>query len=309
MSNLHFLCVADVNDINVGASCVVDINAVRALVRDAANQTGMGFHVSEFVGETFDAEALTSALHEFEACDDDVVVCYYTGHGARGESKRDAWPVLSLGSTVPPFDVVDLGWVYQTLHEKGAGLLLMFVDCCQQIVPDDMLRHRSFEALPQVRSSMSAYNYTQLFREFRGEVLLMSCKPGQLSGYSDAGGGFFTATLLDALRSAVDGVAPADWDTIARRGSEPPRPDQQPIWQVVPEPTMRDTSAPGMEPFPGPWNIVEVVSTKLVGGPAASRGGPDMVSRLLQQQQERFTTTQKALDERLARINARLPKR
>ncbi len=255
MAAIHMILVADLDDPNIGVSCGVDLRAVGELMSVASAQTGMELRTTEITGRNFGAEQIASAVRDLSPDREDTVVFYYSGHGARGESKVDAWPVLSLGSPGPPFDSFDLAWIYRILHGKQPRMLLMFVDCCQQLLPDEMLSETSPTDLRSLADLHSVTNFRLLFQAFEGEVLLMSCKPGQLSGCNQSVGGFFTATFLEALRSAVNATRTPSWETIARLGACPPRAEQEPIWKVVGASQISEIQIPGMEPFPGNWEI------------------------------------------------------
>jgi hypothetical protein len=255
MGTIHLIIVANLDDPNIGISCGVDLRGVREIIKNAAAQTGMELKAMEITGTDFDAEHITAAVRGISPGRDDTVVFYYSGHGARGESKPDAWPVLSLASPMPPYDSFDLAWIYRELHSKQARMLLMFVDCCQEVLPDEMLSELSPEDFRGVLDIYGATNYRLLFQMFEGEVLLMSCKPGQLSGCNARLGGYFTATFLRALHAAVRSPRAASWDAVAGQGSAPPRHDQEPIWKVVNAIQMSMAHPPGMEPFPGDWRL------------------------------------------------------
>jgi uncharacterized Zn finger protein (UPF0148 family) len=261
MGTIHLILVADLNDPNIGKSCVVDVKGVREIIGNAASQTGMDFQSKEILGDDFDAEHIAAAVRGVSPGRDDTVVFYYSGHGARGESKPDAWPVLSLASPAPPYDSFDLARIYKELHAKQARMLLMFVDCCQELLPDEMLSEQSPEDFRGIIDILHATNYRLLFQMFDGEVLLISCKPGQLSGCNAKQGGYFTATFLNALRAAVRNPRAATWETVASQGCAPPRRSQEPIWKVVNSMQMSAVHPPGMEPFPGDWQLGPVTET------------------------------------------------
>jgi hypothetical protein len=261
MSKIHLITVADLKDPNIGVSCRVDLQAVQELMREAAAQAGMTIDVKEVSGDAFSADAITQAVRNVAPDQNDTVIFYYSGHGARGESKPDAWPVISLPSLIPPYDSFDLGWVYQTLNKKKLRMLLMFVDCCQQLLPDDLLNDTSPGAVRGLIDIHSASNYRLLFQTFEGEVLLMSCKPGQLSGCTPQRGGFFTAIFLEALRKFARSPRAATWETVAKEGSTPPDEDQEPIWKVIRATQLDAGQAPGMEPFPGHWTLGQASET------------------------------------------------
>jgi len=255
MAKIHTIVVADLDDPNIGISCGVDLKAVRELMSDIAGQTGLELQATEVTGRNFSSESIVSAVRGLSPDVTDTVVFYYSGHGARGLSKADAWPVLSLGSHEPPFGAFDLAWIYRNLHQKTPRMLLMFVDCCQQPLPDEYLSEESPEAGAALPDVHSTNNYRLLFHSFQGEVLLMSCKPGQLSGCNQVQGGFFTATFLRALRSLAKNPRTPSWEAIAGLGSAPPRSSQEPIWKVISGPLTTEARVEGMEPFPGTWNL------------------------------------------------------
>jgi hypothetical protein len=252
MATMRFIAVADTLDQNIGKTVQIDLETVPALFRSAAQAAGLGFEAEVVQGDAFRADTIRQVVENVLVEADDVVVFYYSGHGARGESKPDAWPVMALGGN--GFEGVtsfDLAWVYAELRARRPRTLVVAVDCCQQEVDGGLLEEQAF--LKSARAAPDAAAARALFSSFRGEVLAMSCRPGELSGCDNRRGGLFTFRFRASMERALHREASAEWGAVLS-GCEEIAEDQNPIWRV--EPRTLGMDAPGLEPFPGRWNCV-----------------------------------------------------
>lgn len=276
MGTLHFLAVGDTHDENIGDTVELDLKTVPRLFEASAGAAGMGFHAGIASGDRFRVGAIRSQVANLRVGHDDAVVYYYSGHGARSASKADAWPVMALGGDgFGGYDAFDLAWVYATLREKRPRMLLVAVDCCQQEVPDGILNELAFTK--GLRSPAQPGPARALFAEFQGEVLAMSCRPGELSSCSPAEGGFFTSRFVSAIAGALQGRHAPSWDAILASSSNIDE-SQNPIWKVVGT-RGAGASPPGLEPFPGQWRCL-AGSRAIVRRPSAAPGMRGGAARL-----------------------------
>ncbi len=250
MPTMRFVAVADTLDARIGATVQVDLDTLPALFREGAEASGLRFDQRRVQGDSFAAENIRRVVEDLPIEPDDIVVFYYSGHGARAESKTDAWPVMALGGNgFGEIASFDLAWVYATLKARRPRALVIAVDCCQEEVDDTVLEEQSMRGKHRGTTDTAAAR--ALFASFRGEALVMSCRPGELSGCNPGKGGFFTFELRQAIEDTLYGDADADWRSVLRACEEISE-DQNPIWRVE-GPTH---GQPGLEPFPGQWNCV-----------------------------------------------------
>ena len=253
MGTLHFVGVGDTNDDNIGETVALDLASVPKLVEAAAAAAGMRFSGSLVSGDRFHAATIRAQVSALPIQSDDAVVYYYSGHGARSQSKADAWPVMALGGDgFGGYDAFDLAWVYGTLRERRPRMLLVAVDCCQQEVEDGILNDLAFAKA--LRAGVNPSAARALFGDFQGEVLAMSCRPGELSRCHPAVGGFFTSRFVAAIGATLTSRMAPNWDGILAASANIDA-SQNPIWKVV---SGRGPSGypPGLEPFPGSWRCL-----------------------------------------------------
>jgi hypothetical protein len=216
-------------------------------------------------GDEFDAEAITDAVAELDPEPGDSVVFQYAGHGARGESKTDPWPVLALGthSDSGAHEALDIASIYSGLHKKSPRMLMILADCCNEILPDHMLSEVVAKSERSDRSAHEIANLKAMFVDFSGEVLGIGSKPGTYA--YGVNGGVFTTQTLTAIELAVGQPTPRKWtqvmneaarsmNVLASLGVEA---QQTPVWRVVDQLSRRslDQPAPGLRAIEDGWVV------------------------------------------------------
>ena len=115
------------------------------------------------------------------------------------------------------------------LKSKGPRLLIVGADSCNNLAPRPSIE------INEEKFLLKDQLY-DMFRNYRGNILITSAKPGEFSFYRDHSLGYFTKQLLNALTSASGGASGEIWNTLLARATSvidiPPHkqlPDESPM--------------------------------------------------------------------------------
>jgi len=231
MATIHLVIVADTKDASIGASVVTDIERVQKNFLEYSEICEMWLSIRVIQGANFSKEKIARDVQDFFVQSNDVIAFYYTGHGYRHETKEDPWPMMFLGhdefGAPQGFDV---RWIYQMFQQKNPRLLLMITDSCQEPIPDAM--HSNVTPYMKRSTGDRRNNCRQLFLQSQGEILLVSCKPGEYSYCTPDRGGFFSERVFQAIEDNLSGTQ-ASWEVVAQESAELDGDRQNPIWRVI----------------------------------------------------------------------------
>jgi hypothetical protein len=172
-----------------------------------------------------------TAIKNLRPGKDDIVVFFYSGHGFRW--KGDAgypFPQMGLYYGKPPsWDhmaafSINLEDVYRDIRAKGARLNLVMSDCCNTVVN----RRRSEikdTLLPQFAPGYYDINKRtamSLLLQSRSSLLISAAEKGQAANCSNSYNGFFTTSIINAIRMGLkaSGTAPRWPDIVRKAGVE-----------------------------------------------------------------------------------------
>ena len=130
--NLHFLCFADTDDKKIGKSVKKDVTQMLDFVMTLASDIGIEDNLQPTIvmmGEDCNKKNLLTTIDKFKCAKDDIVIFYYSGHGARAYQDTSEFPQMCLGSTDQK-DFVSLEYVKETIEKKGPALTIILGDCC-----------------------------------------------------------------------------------------------------------------------------------------------------------------------------------
>ena len=124
----------------------------------------------------------------------DVVLFFFSGHGMRGEDGEDYLVPLDGKQDDPEHTMLSTRRIRELLRASGAGQILMFLDCCRNVVSGRPVGAGDFGA----RSLAEAQGAPDL-------VVFQSCSPGEISReLRDRPRGAYSVYLEEGLRGAAD---------------------------------------------------------------------------------------------------------
>ena len=206
-ATLIAILVADTGSEDIGEGVSIDLSRMSALVEDIAANTGLELQKIILAGTNLTRNGVANAVDQMTAGLDDVIVFYYSGHGARPVGKTSNWPDLAFDD-----GFVDFGQILDVLQRKQPRFLLALADSCNNYLTPE-LKQRERRAFP---SAIAQESYRQLFLKQQGAVLACSSQPGEVSYSHRLTGGFFTSDFLNKLTATLLSSQPS-WQEVQTR--------------------------------------------------------------------------------------------
>jgi hypothetical protein len=199
-ASLHAIIVADEDDKGIGA--YTDVPKIERLTDSARRATclkGKDIVIKAGPGVRKKVE---DTLNGLSVGADDVVLFYYSGHGAN-PGEGDRWPTLAVERTAS--NLLKLSSVRDTLQKKNPRLLITIADACNVFMDGGGSRGS--------RQADQPAGFKKLFMGYKGTIIASSSVPGQYSFGDPQNGGFFTKQFVERLNEAQASTNP-DWKTI-----------------------------------------------------------------------------------------------
>jgi hypothetical protein len=270
-ATLHAIIAGDAEDQNIGVGVEADIKHIWNLVQDIKqnipwdrNSTVTVLESRPVLGGQVPEQSLTyenllAALENVPAGADDLLFFYYSGHGAGDESGTTTWPNLFFANHYVAYDLI-----VGTLKAKGARLLIVVTDCCNNFrdwTPDSQINFR--ERMKQTATSQQ--NYRELFLNQRGYVIATSSQPGEISSaVSSRPGSLFTDDFLTRLYQELRSPGLPKWQNV--KTAELTFEDQGTIFTQHPQYDIQTTFAtlPSVPPSPQPTPAVPTPTPQVI---------------------------------------------
>lgn len=217
--NLHAIVFADTKDPSVGIFDLEDYYGISVEVSTIASATGMQLKKYFYKDEQCSNANLRNVLNQLKTNSDDVILFYYSGHGARSIDDNSDFPQMCLGSHYDE-DWYPLEKVLKQLEQQPARLKIILGDCCNSVAAG--ATPKNYETKNATVLSKEPVNvYCNLFKNNTGFLITSSSTKGETSStvsYTDGkpAGGAFTVCLLSTLKEyAASGMA-ATWDDVMK---------------------------------------------------------------------------------------------
>lgn len=166
---------------------------------------------------------------------DDIVIFYYTGHGAREPKSPTIWPFGCFLDEKYNEEGVEFSKLLTELFSRNAALYLALFDCCNVTYPYNVLSRSAppgsappdekilFE-LSGLNDELVAAGCQELFFKSRGIIIASGASPSE-SGWSNPShvpneqGGVFTKALLNNFFKEVQSSKPM-WSHVLKKTRE-----------------------------------------------------------------------------------------
>lgn len=214
-ASLHAIIVADTLDKNIGRSVAFDLENIQAEVRNIAFYTELELKETIFKDDQVLPSQLLQAIDQLEINEDDVIFFYFSGHGFRTEKKGETpWPNLYFCSVDQG---IEFDWIGKKLENYHPRLTIMMADACNNFIPKPIAPPLMRKSI--IRESLIKDNYSKLFLECKGILMITSSLAGEFS-FATKSGGLFTRAFLQHFHSALEGHSEADWFSILEHTSD-----------------------------------------------------------------------------------------
>lgn len=203
----HAIVFADTKDSMIGDGCFHDYERMTIELSTMASANDMKLKRYFHRNNDFSKLKLLEVLNGLEIEPQDVVVFYYTGHGARANKDESAFPQLALGNSAQ--DLMALEQVDAIIKNKNPLLRIVLADCCNAAVDGIMPQTNANGTVTQLAQA-EVNTYQSLIRKLKGNILLSSSSEGQLS-IALPEGSVFTLAFLQELQKIVVRNGEVSW--------------------------------------------------------------------------------------------------
>lgn len=132
-TRLILLAVANINEPEIGASCLKDMNRAVETFTKLANFMEIKFESKTISGNDYNKATVEKQIASLTPAPNDIIVFYYSGHGFRKSKDSRRFPYIDLRAKpdntymVNSLNIED---IYDSIRKKGARLNLIIGDCC-----------------------------------------------------------------------------------------------------------------------------------------------------------------------------------
>jgi len=223
---IHWIIFADTQDPNNGSEVRNSVNVYTTQFIDRMNDAiitkGYLPRQRTYSGSNFTEAKCKDVIRSLSCGKDDIVVFYYLGHGGRAQMVKEdrtsynqkyPWPDLAFekANTNESISGLTLNAIHSSLKQKGARLTVTIGMCCnahssQYKKHGTTTQSRRYKI---VSKKFAKKVGQQLFLRSKGDVLVTSAQPGQIS-YGGSYNGQDVDCFTAALCETVDGYANND---------------------------------------------------------------------------------------------------
>lgn len=225
----HLLLLGDTKDPSLDLSVMKNIQNVDDTFSYLASVSGVPLHKRKLTSLTKNLtnNHIFNWIKNEDIARDDVVILYYSGHGAN----------YGMGSTMWPFayfpegskQVIEFPKIMEHLFYKKAALYLVILDCCNAFteprgLPRTKDRFIAFE-IEKFNRKLVAANCQELFFRSNGFIIASAASPGEVAwndvdiSPSKKRGGIFTKVFLNYFFQELHATQPS-WRHIFEKAKD-----------------------------------------------------------------------------------------
>lgn len=223
---IHWITFADTQDIDNGDEVTNSVDAFTSQfvdrINDAIIPKGYFQRQKTYSGSSFTKSKCLSVIRNLSVSNSDIIVFYYLGHGGRYQqstaNKQTAynykypWPDLmfEVEEGDPIHAPLTLNQIHKLLKQKGARLTVTIGMCCNEENSQYKTEHgrESYSRRYKIVSKKFAKKFgQQLFLKYKGDIIIASSHPGQISYGGAEYGGCDVDCFTTALCETVDRYA------------------------------------------------------------------------------------------------------
>jgi len=215
----HFISMFDTNDEKIGTGMSTERLLVLNEMQTIAGYLedfGFDSEFSEYYGDNCGHNNLMAAIDELEVEEQDVVVFYYGGHGARAYgNEQDRFPQMCLGEKSQA-KWIPSSLVRNMIENKNPRLTIILTGCCNKEdagVSIKSIVAQSNDYTSEANVDKSAFK--KLFLESKGVVQMTSSKIGEYS-WCTKDGSLFCLALLEVLNHVGQSNISPSWESVCQ---------------------------------------------------------------------------------------------
>lgn len=218
-TRLILLAVANINEPEIGPSCLKDMNRIVETFAKLTDFMGIKFESKTISGNDYNKENVEKQLSSLTPTINDIVVFYYSGHGFRKPKDNRRFPYLDLRPKqdktymVNSINVED---IYDSIRKKGARLNLVIGDCCNT---DVTASNAIGKPLPRKKGFSMTWNLENCRALFLNpaprSILVTAADRGQKAASNNDFGGFFSYFFKSSMENQLGFFKKnVNWDNV-----------------------------------------------------------------------------------------------
>lgn len=233
-AKIYLIAAADTLDPKIGESVEVDLHSIQSPFFMQLRADLLDVH--EVEGNDCQPDGILGAVNACPARGDDVIVVYYSGHGAFDDQQGSYLKFPRLGAGT----ILTRERLKEAMRAKGCRLAVLLTDSCNKLsaIPRPQQPAKAMPAPEAPQRPAISVLFQSLFFESEGFVDLVSSNKGELSlaypaeradeetirKFPDAArfmihrGGLFTVALVGLMNHSED--KPLTWRDVSNLASE-----------------------------------------------------------------------------------------
>lgn len=199
---LHVIMFVNVKEQGREIDRKADYDNMKREFTEIASYLEAKLNLLHYSDANFTAANAESICKNLSCTKDDMIVFYYSGHGANDKTVK--WPVMGMKDRL-----LKMSNVIQLLRAHETKFLMVVADCCNS--------YFNGSVPPSQNNPISEDIYKKLFYDFKGkkQVLVSASIPGQVSYSHSKSGAYFGICMREAIhRNTTNAAAKTDWNVI-----------------------------------------------------------------------------------------------
>lgn len=214
----HAIVFCNTIDPDIGPAVVIDYNNMsrHLAIVEKQLENDYVFNICKLDGSHCTRANLKALIDGLEVGPDDVVMAYYSGHGAHApQNESDPWPQFCM-NTLDESLWLPMSSLDKWIEAKNPRLRIIVAQCCNVVMDGVTVKPLSMWASKGRATPMDGFdggNYRKLF-SVRGRVMSTSSELGQYSWCRGDIGSLYTNHFLNSFASLGKGGIEAGWQPL-----------------------------------------------------------------------------------------------
>jgi hypothetical protein len=206
-TRMILLAVANVNEPEIGASCLKDMNRAVETFSKLADFMGIKFESRTVAGSNYNKATVEKQIASLTPALNDIVVFYYSGHGFRKPKDSRRFPYIDLREKPDNTymeNSMNIEDVYDAIRKKGARLNLVIGDCCNTEVS---AKNAIGAPIPRKKGFSLEWNLencrTLFLNPLPRSILVTAADRDQKASSNNEFGGFFSFFFKTSMENQL----------------------------------------------------------------------------------------------------------
>lgn len=216
---IHLISFATTFDQQIGIATDISQKNVTEKIKDIAFEIEIPVKEYIYNGNQCTKENLIRVINELETKPSDVILYISHSHGFRFIETETPWPYLYLVPNSSAVTSNPINYtaelkeeIFDKLKAKEHRLLICIAEACNRTLGNKPLADSQYNRSYARGGNLDGYK--KLFIEAKGEFLLSSAKPEEISWSDRELGGWYTYAFLQALDTEIMRGSDANWNNL-----------------------------------------------------------------------------------------------